>query len=200
MYIYLCCVFAVLLLIHPISVRMSSDPLMRDVNNVLPIAQLLLLPLSPKNACMANSPSDILLDTSPRSPTAPYPWPPQPEDRRSRAPEFYGFVAWTSTYLLYVLYILWALLPDAWIQWVGVTWYPNRFVPSAPLGLDGQKLLMLKFLSRFLIFFSEWALLIPSWTIIVIVLTYITYSAIAIRATPAFNELSSITGTWVQAS
>ena len=25
-------------------------------------------------------------------------------------------------------------------------------------------------------------------------LTYITYSAIAIRATPAFNELSSITG------
>ena len=77
---------------------------------------------------MAEPPSDILVDTSPRSPTAPYRWPPEPEERRSRAPEFYGFVAWTSTYLLFVLYILWALLPDEWIIWTGVTWYPNRCV------------------------------------------------------------------------
>jgi len=137
---------------------------------------------------MAHSPSDILLDTSPRSPTAPYPWPPQPEDRRSRAPEFYGFVAWTSTYLLFVLYLLWTFLPDAWIQWVGVTWYPNRFVLPPHYdwveGIDPEILDVI----------SEWALLIPSWTIVVVVLTYITYSAIAIRATPAFDELSSITG------
>ncbi|KAF8965048.1 PIG-P-domain-containing protein [Flammula alnicola] len=114
---------------------------------------------------MAESPSDILLDASPRTPTAPYRWPPEPEERRSRASEFYGFVAWTSTYLLFVLYILWAVLPDGWIVWLGVTWYPNR----------------------------EWALLVPSWTIVVVILTYITYSAMAIRATPAFNEMSSIT-------
>lgn len=80
-----------------------------------------------KDACMAQSPADILLNTSPRSATAPYHWPPQPEERRSRAPEFYGFVAWTSTYLLFVLYILWAVLPDEWIVWMGVTWYPNRY-------------------------------------------------------------------------
>ncbi|KAF8174070.1 PIG-P [Pholiota molesta] len=114
---------------------------------------------------MAQSPADIFLNTSPRSPTAPYHWPPQPEERRSRAPEFYGFVAWTSTYLLFVLYILWAVLPDEWIVWMGVTWYPSR----------------------------EWALLFPSWSVMVVILTYISYSALAIRATPAFNEMSSIT-------
>ncbi|PPQ66543.1 hypothetical protein CVT26_009516 [Gymnopilus dilepis] len=109
--------------------------------------------------------SDVLLDSSPRSPTAPSSWPPEPEERRSRAPEFYGFVAWTTTYLLFVLYILWALLPDEWIVWLGVTWYPNR----------------------------EWAILIPSWTIVVVLLTYISYFAIALRATPAFNEMSAVT-------
>jgi len=80
------------------------------------------------DAYMADSPSDIILDTPQRSPTAPYHWPSESEDRRSRAPEFYGFVAWTSTYLLFVLYVLWALLPDKWIEWSGVTWYPNRLV------------------------------------------------------------------------
>ncbi|KAF8155563.1 PIG-P-domain-containing protein [Crassisporium funariophilum] len=114
---------------------------------------------------MADAPSEILLDTSPRSPTAPHRWPPQPEELRSRAPEFYGFVAWTSTYLAFVLYILWAILPDEYIVWLGVTWYPNR----------------------------EWALLIPSWSIIVVLLTYMTYFAIALRATPAFDEMSSVT-------
>lgn len=81
-----------------------------------------------EHVSMAEAPSDVLLDASPRSPTAPYRWPPEPEERRSRAPEFYGFVAWTSTYLLFVLYILWAVLPDQWMIWTGVTWYPNRCV------------------------------------------------------------------------
>ncbi|KAJ3502407.1 hypothetical protein NLJ89_g8901 [Agrocybe chaxingu] len=114
---------------------------------------------------MAETPSSLLLDNTPRSPTAPHRWPPEPEDTRSRASEFYGFVAWTSTYLLFVLYVLWAVLPDEWIVWTGVTWYPNR----------------------------EWAILIPSWTVVVVILTYITYSALAIRATPAFDEMNAIT-------
>jgi phosphatidylinositol glycan class P protein len=80
---------------------------------------------------MSDSPSQLLLDTVPRSPTAPHRWPPEAEDRRSRASEFYGFVAWTSTYLLFILYILWAVLPDEWIQWTGVTWYPNRYVRTS---------------------------------------------------------------------
>ena len=41
----------------------------------------------------------------------------------------------------------------------------------------------------------EWAILIPSWTVIVIILTYIVYFSIAIRATPSFDEMSAISGT-----
>ena len=63
--------------------------------------------------------------TSPTSPLAPYP-PIPPTEHRSRAPEFYGFVAWTSTSVAFVLYVLWALLPDEYIIWLGVEWYPSR--------------------------------------------------------------------------
>jgi hypothetical protein len=70
----------------------------------------------------------------PTSPTAPLAtFPPQPEEYRSRAPEFYGFVAWSSTYLLFILFILWSFLPDEWIIWSGVTWYPNRYFRSTLL-------------------------------------------------------------------
>ena len=65
--------------------------------------------------------------TSPASPLAQFP-PLPPVESRSRAPEFYGFVAWAVTCLLFVLYFLWAILPDEWIIWLGVTWYPNRCV------------------------------------------------------------------------
>lgn len=47
---------------------------------------------------------------------------------KSRAPEFYGFVAWASTSALFFVYILWALLPDECIVTLGVDWYPNRSV------------------------------------------------------------------------
>ncbi len=65
--------------------------------------------------------------TTPTSPLAPFPPLPPPE-LRSRAPEFYGFVAWTSTSLLFVVYLLWAILPDEYIEWLGVAWYPSRRV------------------------------------------------------------------------
>lgn len=63
--------------------------------------------------------------TSPVNPLAPYP-PLPPTEVRSRAPEFYGFAAWTSTYLLFFFFLLWALLPDEYIISLGVSWYPNR--------------------------------------------------------------------------
>ncbi|KAI0295772.1 PIG-P-domain-containing protein [Russula brevipes] len=104
--------------------------------------------------------------TSPTSPLAPFP-PPPPAEARSRAPEFYGFVAWAVTYLLFFLYFLWAILPDEWIAWLGVSWYPNR----------------------------EWALLVPAWTIVTVLLTYFTYFSMAIRGTPTFSDISTYTGT-----
>ncbi|KAI0355940.1 PIG-P-domain-containing protein [Trametes cingulata] len=102
--------------------------------------------------------------TSPTAPLAPYP-PLLPTESRSRAPEFYGFVAWASTYLLFVLYLLWAFLPDRCILALGVSWYPNR----------------------------EWSLLVPAYGMVLVLLTYFTYFALALAGTPAFSDLSTIT-------
>ncbi|KAI0659704.1 PIG-P, partial [Cubamyces menziesii] len=102
--------------------------------------------------------------TSPTSPLAPYP-PILPTESRSRAPEFYGFVAWASTYLLFVLYLLWAFLPDEYILALGVSWYPNR----------------------------EWSLLIPAYGMTLVLLTYVAYFALALAGTPSFSDMSTIT-------
>jgi phosphatidylinositol glycan class P protein len=42
--------------------------------------------------------------------------------------------------------------------------------------------------------FSEWALLVPAWTIVTVLLTYFMYFSMAIRATPGFSELFTFTG------
>ena len=127
----------------------------------------------------------------PTSPTAPLAaFPPQPEEYRSRAPEFYGFVAWSSTYLLFVLFILWSFLPDEWIVWSGVTWYPNRYfspvssfcVPSE-IGVTRRR---------------GWALLFPAWSMVLVLLTYFTYFSLALFATPPFSDISTITGMYTQ--
>ncbi|KAJ6487744.1 PIG-P-domain-containing protein [Mycena sanguinolenta] len=101
--------------------------------------------------------------TSPLSPLAPYPPIPSSE-YRSRAPEFYGFVAWTSTSFLYFVYLLWALLPDEYIEWLGIKWYPSR----------------------------EWAILFPAWSIVAVLLAYFVYFALALYGTPAFSDISAI--------
>ncbi|KAJ6557956.1 PIG-P-domain-containing protein [Mycena capillaripes] len=101
--------------------------------------------------------------TSPLSPLAPYPPIPSPE-YRSRAPEFYGFVAWTSTSFLYIVYLLWALLPDEYIQWLGIEWYPSR----------------------------EWAVLFPAYSVILALLTYFVYFALALFGQPTFSDMSAI--------
>ncbi|KAJ1311144.1 hypothetical protein OPQ81_009645 [Rhizoctonia solani] len=105
--------------------------------------------------------------TSPISPVAVYPPPVLPEDDHNSgtAAEFYGFVAWATTTILWFIYIFWALLPDSVIRGIGITWYPNR----------------------------EWALLIPSYAVFLVLLTYFTYFALAIYATPSYSEVKSIT-------
>ncbi|KAF9068479.1 PIG-P [Rhodocollybia butyracea] len=82
----------------------------------------------------------------------------------SRASEFYGFVAWTLTYLLFIVYLLWGLLPDSYIVWLGVGWYPSR----------------------------EWSILIPAWSLVLVLLTYWTYFALTIRGTPGFGDAASL--------
>ncbi|KAG6377347.1 PIG-P-domain-containing protein [Boletus reticuloceps] len=87
-----------------------------------------------------------------------------PCGHRSQAPEFYGFVAWSSTSVLFVVYVLWALLPDEYIVWLGVKWYPSR----------------------------EWSLLLPAYSIVLVLLTYFVYISLAVAHTPSFSDVSAI--------
>lgn len=103
---------------------------------------------TPEPASDSDSGSDAFYglhteDDAPTSPTAPLaPFPPLPPPAaRSRAPEFYGFVAATGTYLVFALYLLWAFLPDDAILALGVTWYPNRCV-GIPVPLAARRTLM----------------------------------------------------------
>ncbi|PIL23269.1 hypothetical protein GSI_14579 [Ganoderma sinense ZZ0214-1] len=108
--------------------------------------------------------TEVDAPTSPTAPLAPFP-PLPPPAARSRAPEFYGFVAATGTYLVFALYLLWAFLPDAAILVLGVSWYPNR----------------------------EWSLLIPAYGMVLVLLTYFTYFALALAGTPPLADMRTIT-------
>jgi phosphatidylinositol glycan class P protein len=63
--------------------------------------------------------------------------------------------------------VSWALLPDEYIVWLGVEWYPSR----------------------------EWTLLLPAYSIVVVLLTYFVYFAITIARTPAFSDPSTFIDT-----
>ncbi|KZO95035.1 PIG-P-domain-containing protein [Calocera viscosa TUFC12733] len=109
--------------------------------------------------------------TSPLSPIAPFPPPSSSESPasppRTRAREVYGFVAYCGTLLLFVLYVAWAVTPDEWLERAGIDWYPNR----------------------------EWAILLPAWSMVIVLLTYLTYFGLALSATPSFTDLTTITDT-----
>jgi len=76
---------------------------------------------------LAIVPPPAMTADQPTSPTQPLArFPPPNSSTHSRAPEFYGFVAFTSTFVLYIAYVLWALLPDRYIRALGIDWYPNR--------------------------------------------------------------------------
>lgn len=122
------------------------------------------------------------LATSPTAPVAPYP--PLPAlGEQSRAPEFYGFVAWTSTSLLFGLYLLWGLLPPAALENLGITWYPNRYVHQT---LHTSRIMKL--------FTREWSVLLPAYSVMLVLLTYAGYFALALSNTPSLNELRTVTG------
>lgn len=140
--------------------------------------------------------------TSPVSPLAVYPAPP-PTEVRSRAPEFYGFVAWSSTYLLYCFFLLWALLPDTYLVWLGISWYPSRQVFIVPVNLHAQPaypyfsvsfLRTLYCAVRRYHHTREWALLLPAYTVVLVLLTYCAYLALALSGTPSFSDVSTVTG------
>lgn len=75
----------------------------------------------------------------------------QPQKRGASQVEVYGFVAWVTSGVLYFLYLLWAFLPNAWLEAVGITYYPDKY----------------------------WALAVPTWASMVLAYLLIGYECLA---------------------
>ncbi|KAG6334714.1 hypothetical protein ID866_4374 [Astraeus odoratus] len=65
------------------------------------------------------------------------------------------------------MYLLWALLADEQLHYLGVTWYPNR----------------------------EWAVLLPAYSITLVLLTYFVYFSLALARTPVFSDIRTFVDT-----
>ena len=50
----------------------------------------------------------------------------QPRAFHRPATEFYALATYLTTIALYVFFLAWAFLPDQWLHWAGITYYPDR--------------------------------------------------------------------------
>lgn len=39
----------------------------------------------------------------------------------------YGFVLYLTAYVVFVVYIVWAYVPDAWLDAIGLTYWPQKY-------------------------------------------------------------------------
>ncbi|KAJ3044392.1 hypothetical protein HDV00_002284 [Rhizophlyctis rosea] len=115
---------------------------------------------------MDDPPSTPPSSSQRRSSTQPTPPKFQTTNRNAAiAREYYGFVIYLSTIVGLILYLLWALLPDAILHSVGITYYPSR----------------------------HWALVIPIWILGLIPFITLMFLGHNLFITPSLDSLYTIT-------
>ncbi|PWN22152.1 CIA30-domain-containing protein, partial [Microstroma glucosiphilum] len=77
-----------------------------------------------------------------------------------------GFALYLFATLALVIWTLWALTPDAWLKALGIDWYPSR----------------------------EWAFILPSFSLVLVLFAYIAYLGLNIQMTPDLSDLRTMTG------
>ncbi|KAF8380665.1 hypothetical protein HHK36_028155 [Tetracentron sinense] len=117
-----------------------------------------------------NSPKRILSLTKERA-TVSFP---DPDDKVSgfavseehgpKPSEVYGFVGSISTVVTTVIFLVWAYVPEPWLHSVGITYYPSRY----------------------------WALAVPAYAMVTIVLAMGFYLGLNFMATPPPTSLNTM--------
>lgn len=128
------------------------------------------------NAKSKGAASALAAPTSPTSPTSPTDphrssslSSPEGEPIYLPGPkEVYGLIGVLLSYLGFALYLVWAFFPSSWLDAAGWTWYPAR----------------------------EWAVIVPCWLMVVVLLSYFAYAALSVYLTPGFDSPTIITGEW----
>ncbi|XP_055865670.1 phosphatidylinositol N-acetylglucosaminyltransferase subunit P-like isoform X2 [Biomphalaria glabrata] len=88
---------------------------------------------------------------------------PSPSPQRQRA--FYGFVVYLLSLIGFGLYIVWAYVPDEWLHSIGLTYWPQKY----------------------------WAIALPVYLCMIIVLSYIAYTGLILINTASLTDLNTIT-------
>ncbi|GAA5918165.1 hypothetical protein JCM1841_005283 [Sporobolomyces salmonicolor] len=116
-------------------------------------------PLSPTHA---DAPTLFVDPPSPeRSHTSlPAQFPPREPTDPAPTVESQGFVLYIGSLVAYVVFLVWAFVPEEWLEWTGVEWYPMR----------------------------EWALLVPSWIVMLVVYIYAGYFFLNMSNTPPLDD------------
>ncbi|KAL7094474.1 hypothetical protein ACP275_11G105600 [Erythranthe tilingii] len=116
--------------------------------------------------CSVNSPRRILSFSRNRRAKVSFPDADHrsPTDQGPKLSEVYGFVGSITTVVSTVVFIIWAYIPDRWLHSVGIYYYPSRY----------------------------WALAMPTYLMVIIVVAVGFYIGMNFMATPPPTSLNSI--------
>ncbi|CAI9730880.1 phosphatidylinositol N-acetylglucosaminyltransferase subunit P isoform X1 [Octopus vulgaris] len=91
----------------------------------------------------------------------------KPEHTPFPSPEraIYGFALYLGSFICIVLYIGWAFIPDSYLHSAGLTYYPQKY----------------------------WAVAIPAYIIMIVLLGYLAYFAFVFISTENLDSLNTIT-------
>ncbi|EOY03781.1 Phosphatidylinositol N-acetylglucosaminyltransferase subunit P [Theobroma cacao] len=78
--------------------------------------------------------------------------------------EVYGFVGSITTVVATAIFLVWAYIPEPWLHSVGIFYYPSRY----------------------------WALAVPTYAMVIIVLAIVLYIGLNFMSTPPSTSLTTI--------